>query len=142
RRSEQLDDIGRADCALVTGAEADSAQRYQIQRNLIAVGREVVLWVAVPRLAIATLEGETLDESMLDQRDAHLAEQLLHLERAAVRSSRVRSGEIAALIGFVRPIIDEVLAILGAEVDRRTFLGPRTAHSPLIELCSDVDVRN
>jgi hypothetical protein len=79
-RSEQLLDVGGANSAVVAAAEPEVAHRGEEARDLVGVGREIVVADLVIRIAIAELEREFMDEAVLDDRNSRFGKGLADVE--------------------------------------------------------------
>ena len=76
---EKLQNVRRPDCALLAGANSQSADGGQVKRQLVGVAREIASRVLVPGLAKSAFEGEPPHQLVGDQRDPRLAENFLRV---------------------------------------------------------------
>src|SRR5207253_680553 len=126
RRTEQLDDVGSADGAIVAGAGPNVAHRGKFAGDLVGVGAEVIVRNLVIGIAEAAGERQLFEEGMANDRDLHFGEELANVERASDRWGRTaRTGEVTALELGVGLEVERFLSILGASVKADAAIGPR-----------------
>ena len=102
-RREQLDDVRRADGAVVAGAEAQAVDDLPVAGHLVGVG---VADRGVVGEAVAELQRDVLGERhVADQRDAGFAEQLVDVEAAVDRR------RWPPPLPLTRPLVDRKSAV-------------------------------
>src|SRR4029079_12824899 len=121
--SEQFGDVRRTNCALVLAAEHDVADRRQLGAREVGPHAADVAQ-RVFRVTEAAVELETVDEGLLDERNAKLAISFLRVilavsRRASVEADHVAAGEEGVRIeGAFHP------AIIQAEREANRRLSP------------------
>jgi hypothetical protein len=139
-RREQFDHVRGADRAVVAGAQAQAIDDRPVTGGLVGVGGPGVRVVGE---AVGQFGGDVLGPGLvLHEWDARFAVEFVDVVAAVHRGlGRAVAVHVAGSLGEIRPGVEVLAAVLGAEADADLVVGHR-ALDALGQRANDVKVRH